>query len=332
MLHRYMLFILAAIFGCGFATIVIGAEVMKKPGNFPERPLTMIVPYGAGGGSDQLSRAMAAVVEKIIGVSIRVVNKPGEGGRAAIPDFMTAPHDGYTVMEHIDDAATLYASGKIKENPGLDWTPLAITQVTFSQLYIRPGDNRFRDWSSFLKYAKANKGKVTVANVGNVGSMERVNMLLLEKELNFKTQQISLEKPPERYAALVGGNVDVLFEQPGDVRSFLQAGKMRPILTFLAERPSAFADVSSLRDVGVKFEPLLRFRGFFTHRDVPQDRLKYLEWVFAQGFRSAKFQDFNKINYMHLVDSYRDSAGARKMIKDTIAVYTEVYKEIGLIK
>ncbi len=333
-LHKYLTVLFGAVLVLGLARPEAGAaaEMMKKPGKFPERPITLIVPYGPGGGSDQLSRAMAAPVEKVIGVGIQVVNKPGGGGIAAIPDFMTAPADGYTIIQHIDDAVTLYASGKIKEHPGKDWTPLGMAQITFSQLYIRPDDNRFKDWDSFLKYAKANPGKVTVANVGAVGSMERVNMLLLEKELGFKTEQVSFDKPAERYGALVGGHVDALFEQPGDVRSFLEAGKMKPIFTFLKQRPSAFADVPSLKDVGAKFEPLLRFRGFYTHKNAPKDRLKYLEWAFGEGFKSAEFQAFNKKAYMDLIDSYRDTKHSRELINDAVTAYTKVYKEIGLIK
>jgi tripartite-type tricarboxylate transporter receptor subunit TctC len=207
-----------------------------------------------------------------------------------------------------------------------------MAQITFSQIYIRPDDNRFNDWNSLLKYAKANPGKVTLANVGGVGSMEHVNMLLLEKALGFKTKQVSFDRPAKRYAALVNGHVHGLFEQPGDVRSFLEAGKMKPILTLLKERPSAFANVPSLKDVRAKFEPLLRFRGFFVHRNVPKERIKFLEWVFAQGFNSPEFQDFNKKGYMDLIQSYRDSKGAKKLINEAITVYTNVYKEIGLIK
>jgi tripartite-type tricarboxylate transporter receptor subunit TctC len=323
--------VFGAIFGLGLIVPAIAGEKMvKQPKDYPVRPLTMIVPYGVGGGSDQLSRAMALAVEKVMGVGIQVVNKPGGGGRAAIPDFMAAPGDGYTVLEHIDDAATLYASGKIKENPGDDWTPLAIAQVTFSQIYIRSDDARFNDWKSFVKHVKANPGKATIANVGNVGSMERVNMLMLEQALGFKTRQISFDKPAERYAALVGGQVDALFEQPGDVRKFLEAKRMKAILTLLNERPSEFADVPSLKDIRVDFEPLLRFRGFYTHKNVPEERLKYLEWAFAKAFQSEDFQAFNKKKYMHVINSYRDTNGAKKMIKDAVATYKQVYKDIGL--
>ena len=78
------------------------AEMLEKPAGFGIRPLTMIVPFGAGGGSDQLARAMAKAMEQTAGISFQVVNKPGGGGTAAIPDFMLAPADGYTVLEHID--------------------------------------------------------------------------------------------------------------------------------------------------------------------------------------------------------------------------------------
>lgn len=303
-----------------------------KPDGFPERPLTIIVPYGAGGGSDQLSRAMAAALEKVVGVGVQVVNKPGGGGMAAIPDFMAAPADGYTILESIDDAVTNYASGKLKENPAADWEPLAMAQITFSQIYVRPDDERLSDWDAFVAYAKANPGQVKIANVGNIGSMERVNMLMIERALGFETNQIAFDKPAERYAALIGGHVDALFEQPGDVRSFLDGGKMKPILTLFDERPQAFAEVPTLKEVGVDFEPLLRFRGFWTLPGVPEERRKYLEAALREAFNSESFQAFNKKKYMHLIDSYRDRAGSKTLINKAAETYKAVYKEIGLVQ
>lgn len=316
--------------GLLFAPALAGAQDISKPEGFPERPITMIVPYGAGGGSDQLSRAMAGAIEAVEGVTFQVVNKPGGGGRAAIPDFMTAPADGYTVMEHIDDAATLFASGKISENPAEDWVPLAMAQITFSQIYIRPDDDRFNDWGSFLAYAQANPGQVTIANVGNVGSMERINMLKLEQAKGFETKQISFDKPAERYAALIGGHVDALFEQPGDVRSFLDSGQMKPILTFLDSRPEAFADVPTHLDAGADFDALLRFRGFYAKKGIPADRLDYLEQIFAAGFQHESFQAFNEKKYMHLINSYRNTEESIALLNGAVETYQAVYQELGL--
>lgn len=299
---------------------------------FPSRPITVIIPYGPGGGSDQLVRAIQEPLQKALKVPIQPVNKPGGGGLAAIPDFMTAPADGYTILQHIDDSATLYASGKTRENPAEDWIPVAIAQITFNQLYVRPDDARFSTWDAFVKYAKANPEKVTVANVGAVGSMERVAMIQIEKALGFKTTQVSFDKPAERYAALIGGHVDLLFEQPGDVNAFLEAKKMKPLLSLLPERPQVFADVPSLKDIGLDIAPLLRWRGFFARKGTPEDRVKLLERAFAEAWNSPEFQAFNRKQFMHLINSYRDTAGARKLINDDVKTYREIYKELGLIK
>lgn len=304
--------------------ISVTALALEKPKGFPNRPITMIVPYGAGGGSDQVSRAMAIALEKVIGVPIKVVNKPGGSGVAGLSDFFMARPDGYTITEHIDDAATLYASGIIKENPSEKWYPVCIAQIAFSQIYVRPNDKRFPDWAAFVKYAKANPGKVKLANVANVGSMERVVTSLLEKDQGIKMTQISFDKPAERYGSLVGGHVDALFEQPGDVRPYMESGDMKPILTILKERPEAFSNVPCLTDIGAKFTPLYRFRGFFLRSEVPKDRQKYLEWALKKAWNSDSFQKFNRQKYMHLIDSYRDIEGGKELVRDTIKIYQKM--------
>ena len=332
MLRHLVLGGLAAGAFAAQANFTAAQEQPEKPDGFPERPLTMIVPYGPGGGSDQLARAMAAAMEPLMDVGVQVVNKPGGGGLAAIPDFMAAPPDGYTFLESIDDIVTNYASGKLDLHPAEGMVPICMAQITFNQIYIGPDEERFSDWESFVAYAKEHPGEVTIANVGNVGSMERVNMLRLEQELGFQTNQIAFDKPAERYASLIGGHTDALFEQPGDVKSFLDAGQMKPILTLLEERPAAFADAPSLADIGVEFEPLLRFRGFWTRPDVPEDRQAYLRQVCERAWKSDAFQTFNEQKYMHLIDSYRGAEDSAQMIEASIESYTAVYKEIGLIE
>jgi tripartite-type tricarboxylate transporter receptor subunit TctC len=327
--------VLSLAIGFALVTAVVSPsllQAMEKPEGFPDRPVTIIVPYGAGGGSDQLTRAMASALEKVVQVPITVVNKPGGGGLAGLTSFFAARPDGYTLSEHIDDAATLYAAGGIKENPAIDWFPLCIAQITFSQIYVRPKDDRFLNWEGFLKYAKENPGKVTVANVAHEGSMERVSMFLMEKALGFKVGQVSFDKPAERYGALVGRHVDALFEQPGDVRAYIESNDMKPILTLLNERPEAFSDVPCLKDIGVDMEPLFRFRGFFARKGAPEERLQYLEWALRKAWESESFQKFNRSKYMHLINSYRNMADGKELIRETIKSYTTVYKETGMIK
>ncbi len=320
--RRFLPLVVVALSILAGASAAFGDAMLQKPEGFGDRPLTMIVPYGSGGGSDQLSRAMAAAMTEAAGLEFQVVNKPGGGGTAAIPDFMLARADGYTVLEHIDDAVSAYASGSIAENPAVDWIPLCMAQITFSQVYIRSNEDRFSNWEEFVAWLGGNSGTATMANVGKVGSMELTVMEQLESALGIEISQISFDKPAERYAALVGGHVDLLFEQPGDVRNLTDAGEIKPILTFLRERPDVFADVPTHIEAGADFEPLTRFRGFYVKKGVPEEIVSFLSAACKAGFNTDSFQEFNRKKYMHLIDSFRDTEGSIALINDAIDTYS----------
>jgi len=303
---------------------------MAKPDGYPARALTMIVPYGPAGGSGQVAQAMAEAVTELTGVAINRDHKPGGSGAVGTTAFMATPADGYSVLEHIDDAASAYALDSTKVNPATDLIPLVTSQITFSQIYIRTDEDRFTDWNSFVTWVKAQGGKATIANVSKEGSMERVSMKFITDATGMEIQQISFDKGAPRYGALAGGQVDALFEQPGDVRTFLDAGKFKPILTLLKERPAAFADVPSLTDVGLKFEPLYRFRGFYVQKDAPADRVKWLQWAFQKAYCLPSYQKYNESKYMSLIESFRDTQGSRDLINTTVVQYRDVYKQMGL--
>ncbi|MBX2824908.1 MAG: tripartite tricarboxylate transporter substrate binding protein [Gammaproteobacteria bacterium] len=303
---------------------------MDKPDGFPARALTMIVPYGPAGGSGQVAQAMAEAVSGHTKVSINRDHKPGGSGTVGMTAYMAAPADGYSVLEHIDDAASAHALDSSRPNPGSDLIPLVISQITFSQIYIRTNEDRFSDWPTFVEWVKAQGGKATIANVSKEGSMERVTMKFITDATGMQIQQISFDKGAPRYGALAGGQVDALFEQPGDVKSFLDAGKFKPILTILKEAPEAFADVPTLTDAGLDFDPLFRFRGFFVHKDAPEDRVKWLQWAFQKAYCEDSYQAYNESKFMTLIESFRDTDGARQLIDDTVAQYRGVYQEMGL--
>lgn len=302
----------------------------EGPDGYPERALTMIVPYGPAGGSGQVAQAMAEAVTGLTGVSINRDHKPGGSGSVGMTAYMAAPADGYTVLEHIDDAASAHALDSSKPNPAEDLIPLVTSQITFSQVYIRTDEDRFTDWASFVEWVKAQDGKATIANVSKEGSMERVTMKFITDATGMQIQQISFDKGAPRYGALAGGQVDALFEQPGDVRKFLDAGKFKPILTILKEAPEAFADVPDLVDAGLDFDPLFRFRGFYVKAGTPEDRVKWLQWAFQKAYCQEDYQAYNESKFMTLIESFRDTDGSKDLITDTVSQYRDVYKTMGL--
>ena len=303
---------------------------MSKPGGFPDRALTMIVPYGPAGGSGQVAAAMAEAVTSLTGASINRDHKSGGSGTVGMTAYMAAPADGYSVLEHIDDASSAHALDSSRPNPATDLIPLVTSQVTFSQIYIRTNETRYTDWKSFVAWVKAQNGKATIANVSKEGSMERVTMKFITDSTGMSIQQISFDKGAPRYGALLGGQVDALYEQPGDVRKFLDSGDFKPILTIFNDRPGVFADVPTHREMGMDFEPLLRFRGFYVHKDAPKDRVEWLKWAFQRGYCEDSYQKFNESKFMTVIDSYRDTEGSIALINATIPQYREVYKQMGL--
>ena len=327
--------VVAGVFG-GMAAVAHAFECkvkdasMAKPGGFPDRPLTMIVPYGPGGGSGQVAAGMAKAVTELTGVDINRDHKPGGSGTVGMTAYMAMPTDGYNVLEHIDDASSAHALDSSKPHPGEDLIPLVISQVTFSQIYIRTNETRYTDWKSFVDWVKKQGGKATIANVSKEGSMERVTMKFITDATGMEIQQISFDKGAPRYGALMGGQVDALFEQPGDVKKFLDNKDFKPILTIFDERPGVFADVPTHREMGMSFTPLLRFRGFYVHKDAPSDRVDWLKWAFQRGYCEDSYQKFNESKFMTVIDSYRDTAGAIKLINSSIDQYREVYKSMGM--
>jgi tripartite-type tricarboxylate transporter receptor subunit TctC len=320
-----------AIGGTAFAFECVRTEAsMDKPGGFPERALTMVVPYGPAGGSGQVAAAMAEAVTELTGIPINRDHKPGGSGTVGMTAYMAAPADGYNVLEHIDDASSAHALDSSVPNPAVDLIPLVTSQVTFSQIYIRTNETRYTDWPSFVEWVKAQDGKATIANVSKEGSMERVTMKFITDATGMSIQQISFDKGAPRYGALLGGQVDALFEQPGDVRNFLDADQFKPILTIFDERPEVFADTPTHREMGMDFDPLLRFRGFYVHADAPADRVEWLQWAFQRAYCEDSYQAFNESKFMTVIDSYRDTDGSKELITRSIDQYREVYQAMGL--
>jgi len=312
-------------------TFAGNAFAMEKPNGFPNRPITIIVPYGPGGGSDQVTRAISTPLEKVIGVPIKIVNVPGGAGTSGFADFWDAPSDGYTLFEITSDAITHYAAGVLKQNPTKDYLPLCIAQVAYFQIYIRPDEKRFQDWKGLVEYAKKNPKALTIALSGQEGNIENVILEILDQSAGMALTRVSFHKPAERYGALVGGHVDVLIESPGDVHAFLESGDMKPILNIVDGQPPAFAHVPNIKEFYPDYVPLYLFRTFYIKADAPSDRMKYLEWAFHEAWKTDSFQKFNKEQRL-MENSYRGTEDAIKVIGANIKVYQKVYKELGLVK
>ena len=221
----------------GFAALAAMALSATFSGNtqaagYPERPIELIVPWGPGGGADQLARLISKLMEPMLGQGIPVVNVPGGTGATGMAKLLAAPADGYSMAIYIADSHALLA-GKSPRWTMNDITPVAVMIKGPSFIFVKE-DSPFKTWADFAKEAKANPDKLKVATLG-FGSVDDFSLTVLDRA-GVKVVQVPFSKPSERYVSILGGHADALYEQAGDVAQFLNSKQMRPILLFGEKR------------------------------------------------------------------------------------------------
>ena len=287
------------------------------PGDYPTQPINIIVGFAAGAGSDQWARSIASAAEKTLGIPVEVTNIVGDGGKAALREFLSAPADGYTLLSVIDIYAAAYASGELDINPAEDLVPLLVGNIAVSQIYIAPDDGRFTTWDEVVAYAKENPN-LTVASVGAPLDLEDLGIMSLEQTFAVDLERVIIEDAEERFTAAVTGMTDLLIEQPGDVKELVASGELQPILTLWNERIKGSEDVPAVTELDADFAPLLRFRGLAAHNGVPQARLDFLRAALREAFNSDEFQADLRERSLDVVTYPEDAVAA---IREQVEMY-----------
>jgi len=281
---------------------LLAAAAMAGPlaaqDKFPSRPIEMIVPFGPGGGADQLARLSGKLLEPIIGQGVPIVNVPGGTGATGMAKLVAAPADGYSAAIYIADTHALLTSAEAQRWKVEDITPLAVMIQQPSFLLVAK-DSPYKSWADFAKAAKDAPGKLKIATVG-FGSVDDFTIKHLESKGGVKVVQVPFSKPSERYVSILGGHADVLYEQAGDVAQFLKSGEMRPILMFGEKRMAEFPDVPASAELGFKVS-LPQFRAIVVRSGTPAGSIKTMSDALTKIAATDEFKTFLK-------DSYADPA------------------------
>ena len=279
-LFRDVLFFLAALFA---ATGAISQE------KYPQRPIEIIVPWGPGGGADQLARKLGKLLEADLKTSFPVINVPGATGNTGMTKLLSGQTDGYSMAILIGDtAATLVAGGARWKLA--DVTPLAIAIRQPSGLFVK-ADSRFKTWNDVVAEAKAKPGTLKVAILG-FGSADDLTINFLAGK-GIKMIGVPFASPGERYSSILGGHADLLFEQAGDINSFLSSKQMRPLIVFGEERAEEFPDIPSSREAGLEIY-LPQFRSLVMKAGTDPQRVKLVADAIARAAKSPEYVAFLK--------------------------------------
>ena len=280
----------SALAAVGLAAALIGGPLQAA--GYPERPIEMIVPWGPGGGADQLARLVSKLMEPMLGQGIPVVNVPGGTGATGMAKLLSAPADGYSMAIYIADSHALLA-GKNPRWTMNDITPVAVMMKVPSFIFVKQ-DSNYKTWDDFAKDAKANPGKLKVATLG-FGSVDDFSLTVLDHG-GIKIIQVPFAKPSERYVSILGGHADALYEQAGDVAQFLNNKQMRPILLFGEKRMEAFKDIPASFELGYKVA-LPQFRAIVLRSGTPPEIVKKVSDALAKVVATAEYKKFLEEQY-----------------------------------
>src|SRR6478736_10428511 len=202
---------------------------------YPSRPIEFIVPWGPGGGADQLARKAGKLMEDDLKVSFPVVNSPGATGNTGMAKLLAAQPDGYAISILTWDTYALLAT-----NPATRWSlkdiiPVAL-MIKQPSAFMTATNSNLKTWADVEREAKTRPLKVAVTGFGSPDDIT-VNYFVAR---GLKLIAVPFANPGERYTAVLGGHADLLYEQLGDVRSFLDSKQIQPVIIFADKRYAVF--------------------------------------------------------------------------------------------
>ena len=306
-------FLLPALGGALLAGALAPAAAQEK---FPTRPIEFIVPWGPGGGADQLARKVAPSLEKELKVSLPVINVAGATGQTGLTKMLTQPADGYSISIFIADTLAVLM------DPAPKWkledvVPAAIMIRQPSAFFVAEA-SPLKTWKDVEAEAKKRPLKVGITGFGSADDLTVI--YLNGKGLKF--QSVPFPKPSERYTAILGGHADVLYEQLGDVKSFLEGRQMRPVVIFADQRFPAYKDVPTGKEVGADIV-INQFRSIVVKAGTEAARIKAVSDALAKVAATDDYRAWLKDQYAD-ENSFIPAAGAVAFMKkelDTMRQY-----------
>ena len=281
---------------------------------YPSKPLELIVPWGPGGGADILGRLVGKWLESDLKATVPVINMPGATGAIGVGRMVQNGADAHSIAVMTGDTPAL-ATNADSTFKFADVVPLGVMIRQPSGFFARM-DGPYRTWNDVIAAAKANPGKISVAITGP-GSPDEATVAHVGTK-GVPLTSVGYTRPGERYAAVLGGHVDLLYEQAGDVKGYLESKQLRPLVFFSTQRVAApFADVPASTEFG--YDILLpQVRAIIARAGVDPRRLAVLSASLERYAQSAEFAGYLREQYA-LPDSFVPQREAQRFLDAELA-------------
>lgn len=290
-----------------------------------DRPVTLIVPFGPGSGTDAAARLVSPVLEKELGVPFPVVNVPGATGNTGITKLLQSRPSETIAATAADTLATV--PGGTSTFQLHEITPVCRLSLAPSYLFVNT-KSKYKSWDDLSKAVKARPGEITVATVGRGGIDDIMLGALAQK--GFKFRNVPFAESGERKNALLSGDVVAMYEQAGDVRENLESDQFKPVLMFGSEKSALEADYTLSSEIGVT-DVIDQWRGLIANADMPEGQVQTLSQACGKAEGDPGFGKFRNTAW-ESEGAFMPQAEFRTFVADQLKTMESLGKQYGIYK
>jgi len=310
------------------ATLVLTGAATAQ--DYPNRPVTMVIPFAAGGPTDVLGRVVAARMGEILGQQVVVENIGGAGGMTGSKRVATAAPDGYqmvlgTVGTHAQ-GQTLYK--KPLYNSATEFTPVALLAEVPIILTVRK-DLPAKDFKEFVAYAKANESKMQYGSAG-AGSATHLGCVLLNYVLGTNITHVPYRGTGPAMQDLHAGRIDFLCEIITTAKPQVDGGTVKALAIFDKARSPALPDLPTAAEQGTQNLEAYTWNALFLPKDTPEPIVKKLNAAAVEAMKSPQVREkLEPLGVTIVTEDRMTPAYLGQFVKDEIEKWGKAIKESG---
>lgn len=257
---------------------------------YPEKQITLVVPFAAGGPTDIISRILAEPMTRILGQSVLVENQVGAGGTVGVTRVKNAAPDGYTIlMGNLGtQAASVGLYPKLAYDPRTDFEPIMNTAGT-PMIVAGKKDSPFKDFKEFIAYAKANPGKLNYGT-GGVGATSHLTCLFLDALMGAPQQHVPFRGSGPALNALIAGQIDYVCDQTVGIVPSIQGGSVKGWVVAIPERLPQVPDMPTSKEQGLPEFQAVGWNALFAPKNTPKAVVMKLNAAARAALKDEKVQ------------------------------------------
>jgi tripartite-type tricarboxylate transporter receptor subunit TctC len=321
----------ARVLGLLLVALVVAAALPAPPAaaqQYPDRPVTALVGYPAGGLADVVLRALVEQMKKKYPKGLAVVNRPGAGGSIGSSEAVQAKPDGYTfALVPISNLVIQPQVNALPYKTPDDYISV-INLVSWYPMLAVKADAPWKTVQEFVAAAKASPGKLRVGTPGE-GTSSHLNLEELIRTSGAKLTHVPFAGWAEGSPALLGGHIEAIVAQPGEVKPQVEAKRMRVLCVFQPSRNANFPDAPTCKEAGYEAHNGAQFL-LILPKGTPPDAMRFLHDAAKAALEEPAFVNFAKGRVIDV--DYRPGDKLKADLWADYRKHTDILKRIGMLK